>query len=227
MIPRYQRVIFYILVGGIVFMAAALLRGCQRSHQRIAAMRDQSPIAAPSDLPEEQIQVALANDADNTISLDQVSLPLPDEDSLKARVVLDKLLADDALPGSNHPLPAGPSVTDVFLLALPVVTPGNDGTRSSRPSSYGKNHVADAQLMVVNLAKTFADRHPSGIETEDLTLRSILATIQADFPHVEEVRFLVDGEARETLAGHADLMRPYPVSDSRQIHVLSPDGSPL
>jgi hypothetical protein len=32
-----------------------------------------------------------------------------------------------------------------------------------------------------------------------------------NFPRIEEVRFLVDGRPRETLNGHADLLRTYPV----------------
>jgi spore germination protein GerM len=64
---------------------------------------------------------------------------------------------------------------------------------------------------VVNLHGTFADHHPSGIEPEMSTIESIIGTLYANFPRIEEVRFLVDGRPRETLNGHADLMRTYPV----------------
>jgi hypothetical protein len=33
--------------------------------------------------------------------------------------------------------------------------------------------------------------------------------LHENFPAVEQVRFLVDGQPRETLAGHADLTRTY------------------
>jgi hypothetical protein len=47
-------------------------------------------------------------------------------------------------------------------------------------------------------------------------------------PEVEEVRFLVDGQTRDTLAGHADLTRPYSVDEpSESIHVLSEFGNPM
>ena len=49
-------------------------------------------------------------------------------------------------------------------------------------SPYGTNHAPGAQLAVVNLTKSFAAQHPSGIEVEDLTLRSILATIHNLLP---------------------------------------------
>jgi hypothetical protein len=38
---------------------------------------------------------------------------------------------------------------------------------------------------------------------------SICGTLHANLPRVTEVRFLVDGQPRATLAGHADLTRTY------------------
>ena len=243
MIPRYQRIVYWCLVGGCLLLAILLLRGCARSHQRIAEMRDQSPIAAPSDVPDEQVQIARAHDADATVTLEPVTLALPSEPSQRVRVLLERMLADDASANSAHPVPAVPAVSDVFLLPLPLTAPGNQGPSAyttsvglggnargleTPHSAYGTNHSPGAQLVVVNLTKAFADAHASGIETEDLTLRAILATIHANLPQVEEVRFLVDSATRPTLAGHADLSRPYSVDDpAKSIHVLSPDGNPL
>jgi hypothetical protein len=65
------------------------------------------------------------------------------------------------------------------------------------------------QIAVINLDGSFVDHHPSGILVENLTLLSILGTLHANFPQIAQVRFLVDGHARETLAGHADLSRTY------------------
>ncbi len=61
----------------------------------------------------------------------------------------------------------------------------------------------------MNLTGAFAASHPSGLETETLTILSICATLHANLPRVTEVRFLVDGQPRDTLAGHADLTRTY------------------
>jgi hypothetical protein len=103
-----------------------------------------------------------------------------------------------AAPDSTHPVPGGAaSVAQVFL--LPVT-----GTKSSQGD----------QLAVVNLTATFAASHPSGLETESLTVLSICATIRANLPNVTEVRFLVDGQPRPTLAGHADLTRTYLTADA-------------
>jgi hypothetical protein len=69
-------------------------------------------------------------------------------------------------------------------------------------------------LAVVNLTGAFAASHPSGIETETLTVTSIYSTLHANLPRIAEVRFLVDGQQRATLAGHADLTRTYLTTDS-------------
>ena len=85
-------------------------------------------------------------------------------------------------------------------------------SESEAPS--GTRHTPAGQLAVVNLHGSFADHHPSGVEPETLTIDSIIGTLYANFPRIVEVRFLVDGQPRETLAGHADLLRTYPVADT-------------
>jgi len=49
---------------------------------------------------------------------------------------------------------------------------------------------------------------------ETLTINSIIGTIYANFPRVQAVRFVVDGQTRDTLAGHADLTRTYRATDT-------------
>lgn len=223
MIPRYLRVLYWLLVALIVAMALILIFSRQRDHARILATRDQSPIAAPTDIPDEHASIAIPDDADGSVNLDDISLALPAEPSVRARVLLDRVLTELALPTSTHPVPPGPAVTDVFFLTLPLRNPAatTDDTKP-QPSSSS----AGIQLAVVNLTKSFADAHGSGIEAEDLTLRAMIATLHANFPQIVQVRFLVDGQPRDTLAGHADLTHAYSVSDpTHSIHVLSDDGN--
>lgn len=55
--------------------------------------------------------------------------------------------------------------------------------------------------------------HPGGSDAEIETVRCLVATIGANFPGVDRVRVLVDGDVVETLAGHLDLSRPLRVQD--------------
>ena len=72
------------------------------------------------------------------------------------------------------------------------------------------------------LTSNFAASHPSGLETETLTVLSICGTIHANLPNVTEVRFLVDGQQRPSLAGHADLTRTYLVADAETAEAAHP-----
>jgi hypothetical protein len=211
MIPRYLRVLYWSLIGLAVAMALVLIFSHHRDRLRILAMRDQSPIAAPTDIPDEHASIAIPNDDDGSVNLDDISLALPAEASVRARVLIDRVLTELSLPASTHPVPTGPAVTDVFFLPLPLRNPAATTTDDTTPLPASPS--TGIQLAVVNLTKTFADAHASGIESEDLTLRAIIATLHANFPEIAQVRFLVDGQPRDTLAGHADLTHAYDVSD--------------
>ena len=195
MIPRYQRILFWSLIGSILLMGAFLLRGCRQAYQRLTALNNATPIAAPTISSTEEVTLYLASDAEASITPTPSQVALPQEPSLRARALLEYLLAQYALPDSAHPLQSGPSVDDVFLLADP-----------SDPTA--------GRIAVVNLRGSFVDNHPSGIEAEQLTLNSIIGTLHAILPEVSEVRFLVDGQPHDTLAGHAALDRGYPLIDT-------------
>jgi hypothetical protein len=74
----------------------------------------------------------------------------------------------------------------------------------------------------VNLTGNFVASHPSGLETETLTVLSICATLRANLPRVMQVRFLVDGQERPNLAGHADLTRTYLTADAVPVGGANP-----
>jgi hypothetical protein len=119
--------------------------------------------------------------------------------------VLGKLLDLYAARDATHPVPGGAaSVTQVFLMPAAALESEPAATHAEAdPSQTGP------EMAVVNLTAAFAAGHPSGIETETLTLLSICGTLHANLPRVTQVRFLVDGKSRSTLAGHADLTRTY------------------
>ncbi|MGB6191814.1 MAG: GerMN domain-containing protein, partial [Terracidiphilus sp.] len=103
-------------------------------------------------------------------------------------------------PGAAHPVSGGASgIAQVFLLPAP----GPEARQNP-----------GAELAVVNLTGDFAASHPSGLETETLTVLSICATLRANLPQITEVSFLVDGQQRPNLAGHADLTRTYLTADA-------------
>jgi hypothetical protein len=209
-IPRYQAVLFIVLLVASVVMGVALWQLRERAHQRLLAGQDSAPTRAPEVAQAEQATLLVANDADGSLLTQVQSLPLPQDPGARARAVLGKLLDLYAAPDATHPIPGGAnSIAQVFL--MPVPSPDS----SSAPDSPAKSPQSTGpELAVINLTGAFAATHPSGLETETLTVLSICGTLHANLPRVTQVRFLVDGEPRSTLAGHADLTRTYLTTDS-------------
>ena len=206
MIPRHQSVLFVVLVGTSAIMGTVLWRQLNRAHQRLLQSQASTPSQAPLVAPAEEATLLVANDADNSLLTRPLTLPLPQNPEARARAILGKLLDLYGAPEATHPVPGGAaSVAQVFLLPLPAGGADEAGSRGASRNAA----AAGPELAVVNLTGTFASGHPSGLETETLTVLSICATLHANLPDVAQVRFLVDGKPRATLAGHADLTRTY------------------
>jgi hypothetical protein len=208
MIPRHQKFLFGILLLASLVMGVLLWQLRERAHQRLIAGQDSAPTSAPEIAQAEEATLMVANDGDGSLRTQLHSLPLPADPGSRARAVLGKLLDLYAAPDATHPVPGGGgSVLQVFLLPVPAL-------RGSTTLASSQNQPPTGpQLAVVNLTGNFAANHPSGIATETLTVLSICGTLHANLPRVTQVRFLVDGVERETLAGHADLTRTYLVGD--------------
>ena len=206
MIPRYQKIVFGVLLVVSIGMAVLLVRQFEKAHERLLKGTDAAPTTAPEVAPAETATLVVANDMDGTLVTEAQSLPLPKDAEARARAVLSKLLDMYAAEGAMHPVSAAPkSVLQVFLLPAP--------SAAGKEKTAGRTGDRAGELAVVNLAGDFANGHPSGILAETLTVESICATLHANLPQVSQVRFLVDGQPRATLAGHADLSRTYLAGD--------------
>jgi Sporulation and spore germination len=209
LIPRYQRVLFYGLMASIVLMALFLFYERERVRKRWMAKVDSTPLVAPSHTIEASATFDLASDRDGTITAVQRQLALPEEASVRARALLERLMAEYALPQSDHPLAGGTVVDDVFLVRLPLA-----GDSAQTGEATDDRADDQGEMAVINLRGSFIEQHPSGVETEMLSLLSMLGTLHANFPEIATVRFVVDGKSRETVAGHVDLERLYPALDT-------------
>lgn len=198
MISRGQRILFWTLLISSVLMAVVLLRMRERALDRLLASAETSPLNPPAGRPVQNVTMIIANDMDGSLQPATQNLALPLDPNARAHVILQHLIVAYARPGSNHPIAGNKGVNEIFFMALPLEP----------------NQVVPGQVAVVDLSGSFVDAHPSGIEPETLTLLSIIGTLHANFPQITQVRFLVDGQPRDTLAGHADLTRVYLASDA-------------
>lgn len=201
MISRAHKVLFVLMLLACVIMAAFLIRLRNRAQDRLQA----EATAAPAEIAEggasssRTVTLYIPNDLDATMTTVQRSIALPSDDNAEARVLLDNLIAAFHAPGSAHPMNVASGVNEVYFLPIP----------ESKGSADSQSRIA-----VVDLSGSLVSAQPSGIEPETLTLLSMMATLHANMPSITQVHFLIDGQQRETLAGHADLTRTYVASEA-------------
>lgn len=201
---RAQTILLSVLVLASLVMGGVLFHMREQAHKRMLAGQDSAPTKAPEVAAPEQATLMVANDDDNSLRGQVYSLPLPVDPGSRARAILGKLLDLYAANESTHPVPGGAaSVAQVFLLPVNGIPSSSSAVDNNSP-----------EVAVVNLKGSFVASHPSGLEAETLTVLSICGTLHANLPHVTQVRFLVDGQVRPSLAGHADLTRTYLTSDA-------------
>lgn len=213
MIQRYQRILLLILLGSSAVMLGFLIYLHQHAYK---VPPEETPIEAPSYTPAENVSLDLADDANGSITPTIVSIALPSQPAIRVRALLEHLLSQYTLPQSAHPVGGGVAIESIYLLDLPLAGPGGQRKETSAAARTCSDPLTcdTGELAVVNLRGSWADAHPSGITVETLTIQSILGTIHANLPEITKVKFLVDGQPRDTLAGNVELNRIYDVVDT-------------
>ena len=69
-------------------------------------------------------------------------------------------------------------------------------------------YVTKEGIAYVDFSREFADRHPSGTSAEIETIYAVVDSLAYNLKSIKKVCLLVDGEERETLAGHIAIDRP-------------------
>lgn len=178
-----------VIAVALGFYALHLKRKVARDAR--AAAEQQLAMAPPGNGPPEPVTLYVAADSDGTLRKTQITVPLPTERSERDRAVLRALLAQYLKSPSPHPVGPGSDVREVYLM-------GDDAA-------------------IVDMNAAFADAHPSGVLAEELTVASIVVTLNANDSKIGRVKILVNGQERDTLAGHADLRRFYEAGNMGQV----------
>ena len=182
-------IVLLLIAAGLGFYAYHLKAKVAAEEQRLA-QQAQAVVPAASG-PTTLVTLYVASDEEGGLRRTQLNVALPQARSERARAILRALLGSYLQSGSQHPIGAGADVRDVFLL--------------------------NRDTAVVDTNVAFADAHPSGVLVEELTIASVVSTLNASDPQITRVKILVDGKERDTLAGHADLRRFYLASGIGQV----------
>jgi Sporulation and spore germination len=186
-----------LLIVFAVLALAAVALGYYALHLRGKVARDaqlaseQQMVTPAGNGPPEPVILYVANDSDGTLGKTTVNVVLPAERSERDRAVLRTLMAQYLKAGSSHPVGEGSDIRQVYLM-------GGD-------------------TAIVDTNSSFADAHPSGVLAEELTVASVVVTLNANDNKVTRVKILVNGQERDTLAGHADLRRFYEAGNIGQV----------
>jgi len=187
------------LAGGLlaaVFAAALYFPALRRQVRRAAqvtektaeqARRELLPVA-PAASSELKVKVKMfwgSGNDDGLLKPVTVELPLSNDPVLRAKEVLNTLLAGPVDPEARTLPP------DAALLAFYLLP---DGTA------------------VADFSEALGTSIPSGIQSEQLAVDSIARTLEADVPQVQRLKILIHGQEVETLAGHIDLTQTFRVN---------------
>ena len=83
----------------------------------------------------------------------------------------------------------------------------------------------EGNTALVDFSKDLIAGHPAGSVAELLTVYGLADTLAENFPHIRQVRILIDGKAADTIKGHVDLRQPV-VADFRYCHPPTEAGTP-
>jgi Sporulation and spore germination len=191
-IPRHLQLGVVVLLVAVTIAGIYVLR--MRGHAKSQAevpVKDNRPVAPPVAGPTEPVTIYVAYDDPGVLRAQGTRIPLPSGRQQRAQEVLSALVQIYLGNNSPHVLPSGAELRDVY-----IVDPG---------------------LAVIDVNAAFADGHRSGVLVEGLTVASMVETVSANLPGITQVKILVEGKDRETLAGHADLSSLFDTSSLSQM----------
>lgn len=148
-------------------------------------------LSTVSNEPKVKAKLYWAADSDDSgLTATTVELPLSNDPVLRAKQVLNTLLAGP-VDAELRTLPP-----DAALLAFYILP---DGTA------------------VADFSEAMANSVPSGVQSEQLAVDSITRTLADNVPQVKRLKILIHGQEAETLAGHLDLTGTFPVSAAASV----------
>ncbi len=184
---RALRIVIIVALAGVAAGALYIrvlekrirgLRAQKQAEELQVQQLAQLAIVRPTDEARKVKLFYLAAPGALTLAARETEMPLAKEPAREAKQIVAALIVGPGDPALRT-LPAETLVHEVFLLA--------DGTA------------------VVDLSQGFAVGMPSGIETEQVAVDSILRSLSANLPEIRRVKILIEGQQAETVAGHVDL----------------------
>jgi hypothetical protein len=171
-----------------------------QSEEQVRRELTQALTASPTETRVKAKLFWASNAQDGSLAPVTIDLPLSGEPALRAKQVLNTLLAGPADP-QLRTLPPDAVLLEFYLLP--------DGTG------------------IADFSEAMASSMPSGIESEQQAVDSIAHTLAANVPQVLRLKILIHGQEVETLAGHLDLTGSFVVNPRTAQAAIDAQPDPL
>lgn len=191
MIPRSVQITIAFLLATVLLLGIYIIHLRHSEEVKTQAVAAETMAAPQAQGQWEKIRILVAYDDDQALRWRDEMAFMPTDRAPRARAALRAVLSQYVQSPSPHPLATAADIRDVYLV-------GQD-------------------TLLVDTTAAFADAHPSGVLTEEMTIISLIETLSANLPGINKVKFLVEGKERQTLAGHADLMTFYSTADTHNL----------
>jgi len=145
----------------------------------------QAVVQSPTDAIVKAKLFWASNEDESALAAVNVELALSKDPVLRAKQVLNTLLAGP-VDSDLRTLPPDAALLAFYLLP--------DGTA------------------IADFSEALATSTPSGILSEQLATDSIARTLEANVPQVRRLKILIHGQEMDTLAGHVDLTQMFVVN---------------
>jgi germination protein M len=140
------------------------------------------PLYAPTDPPMNVKVFFPPESGDSLLAAEDDMIFKSTELANRAKQVLQRVQEGPLKSGMFPSMPKDTKIQDVFI--------------SEQGTAY------------VNLSNTVATNHPGGVLNELATIYSIVNSLTYNLPEIKEVKILIGGIEKETLAGHCVLLLP-------------------
>jgi len=92
-----------------------------------------------------------------------------------------------------------------------IIEGPREGLVRTIPQESGLNafFIADGGVAYADFNEALRENHPGGVQTEIMSIYSIVNSLVLNVPEIKQVKILIGGREAATLAGHIDLRLPY------------------
>jgi hypothetical protein len=130
--------------------------------------------------PPMEVKIFFPGSADVVLTAEDQTIFRSAELANRARQVLQKVLEGPKTPGLFPSIPKDTKLLEIF--------------------------IDDAGVAYVDFSDPLSANHPDGILNEQATVYSIVNALTYNLPEIRQVKILVGGAEKETLAGHVLLL---------------------